>query len=102
MKPAKIFLGGDISGLVSNIHWHRWGKPKAIGHGKGWFIPPGGGTSDGHYARARVVAWDLCYCSGQWAYRKTEWYFPEYHRHGNQPPGTTFQQRFAIQTCHAP
>jgi hypothetical protein len=92
-------LGGDISGLVSHIHWSRWGRPKAIGHGKGWYIPPGGFTASGHYARARVLAWNLGYCNGQWAYRKGEWYFPEYHRHGHFPEGTYFSLRYAMDLC---
>jgi hypothetical protein len=99
VRPATIFLGGDPSGLVSHIHWRRWGKPKAIGRGKGWYIPPGGGTSDGHTARARLVAWDLGYCGGQWAYRKAEWYFPEYHRHGHFPDATYFDPNLAMKIC---
>jgi hypothetical protein len=99
VRPVTIFLGGDPSGLVSHIRWRRWGKPKAIGRGRGWYIPPGGGTSDGHSARARVIAWDLGYCGGQYAYRKAEWYFPEYHRHGHYPDATYFDPKLAMHIC---
>lgn len=99
VRPARIFLGGDISGLVTGARWHRWGAPKAIGHGRGWYIPPGAITADGHKARARLVAWDLGNCGGQLAYRKGEWYFPEYHRRGQYPEGTYFSRRFAINLC---
>jgi hypothetical protein len=99
IRPPVIFLGGDPSGLVGHIHWRRWGKPRAIGHGTGWWIPEGGGISEGHLARARLVAWDLGTCAGRRAYLKLEWYFPEYHRDGDRPSGSYFSARYAIKAC---
>lgn len=87
-RPPVIFLGGDPSGLVQHIHWRRWGKARAIGHGIGWWFPPGTFTNEGHHARARLIAWDLGTCGGHRAYRRFEWYFPEYNRGGHKPPGT--------------
>lgn len=102
VKPARIFLGGDVSGLVRGVHWHGWGRAKAIGHGTGWFVPPDANTiADGHPARAKVVAWDLGRCDGRWAYQKGDWSFPEYNRHGNVPPGTSLEPGYGLDLCAA-
>jgi hypothetical protein len=99
VRPKRIFLGGDISGLVSHVHWRRWGRARAVGRGRGWYIPPGSFTADGHYARARLVAWDLGSCGSRRAYRRFEWYFPEYHRHGHSPEATYFDPDLAMHVC---
>lgn len=101
VRPPVVFLGGDPSGLVSHIHWRRWGKPKAIGQGTGWWIPEGRGTSGGRPARARLVAWDLGTCAGRRSYLRFEWYFPEFHREAHRPSGSFFSTSYAIHTCGA-
>jgi hypothetical protein len=42
-KPARIFNGGDPSGLVTHIRWASWGGSTANGHGLNWIFKPGGG-----------------------------------------------------------
>ncbi len=99
VRPSVVYLGGDPTGLVQRIHWRRWGRPRAIGHGIGWWFPPDKHTDEGHHARARLVAWDLGTCGGHRAYRKFEWYYPEYNRGGHKPPGTYFSARYAMHVC---
>ena len=101
VRPPVVYLGGaDPTGLVRHIHWRRWGKAKAIGRGTGWWVPPNKFTDEGHYARARLVAWDLGTCGGHRAYRRFEWYYPEYNRGGHRPPGTYFSARYAMHVCN--
>jgi hypothetical protein len=42
-RPARIFNGGDPSGLVTHIRWASWGRSTANGHGLNWIFKPGGG-----------------------------------------------------------
>jgi hypothetical protein len=102
VAPARIYLGGDPTGLVTDIHWRGWGHRRAIGHGTGWWVPPGAIVAHGHYAPVRVVAWALGHCGGHRAYRKVQWYFPEYNRHGHQPPGTSLEPGLAMKPCSIP
>jgi hypothetical protein len=103
IEPSIVSLGGDPTGVVTNVSWRTWGGKRAIGHGKGWFLPPSApDVAHGHPAGARLVAWDRGYCRGQWAYRKVEWYFPGYNRGGHSPPGTYFDPKYATRTCDAP
>jgi hypothetical protein len=100
IEPEFIGLGADATGLVHEIHWRAWGAPQAIGRGNGLYLPPHVyNTAYGRPARARVVAWDLGYCHGQWTYRRLEWYFPQFHRHGHFPPATYLDRRHAIRAC---
>lgn len=100
IEPGDISLGGDPTGVVLSVRWRRWGRPRAIGRGRGWFLPPSAKyVSDGHWAKARVLAWDLGSCHGQWAYGRVEWYFPEYHRHGHFPPATYLDPKYAVRAC---
>lgn len=101
IEPSTISLGGDPTGVLENVRWHSWGGRRAVGAGKGWFLPPRATyVSDGHWARARVVAWKLGKCRGQRAYRRVEWYFPQYHRSGHQPPATYFDPHLGIRACN--
>ena len=69
--PAKIFDGGDPSGLVTRLHWRHWGASSTDGHGLNAIFQPSGG-----YYRRRVTielhAYDLGRCTkhGPKAYRK--------------------------------
>jgi hypothetical protein len=63
---------------VKKVHWKHWGKQKATARGKGWYVPPGAANSQGHGAKARVVAFHLGTCGGKSAYTAVEWYFPQY------------------------
>lgn len=68
--PALIDNGGDASGVVTAIHWQRWGRPSAAGHGLNTMFKPGGG----YYrkpVRIELRAYDLGRCTrrGPLAYR---------------------------------
>src|SRR5438270_557935 len=41
--PAKVYNGGDPSGLVKEIQWTSWGGKTAIGYGLGYIFKPHGG-----------------------------------------------------------
>jgi hypothetical protein len=69
--PAKIFNGGDPSGLVRQISWHHWGSHKAFGRGLGNQFKPGGG----YYAKPvkvqlRATGLGRCTSNGPHAYTK--------------------------------
>jgi hypothetical protein len=102
IEPNVVSLGGDPTSVVTNVRWRTWGGPRAIGSGKGWFLPPNApDVAHGHYAKARLIAWDRGYCEGQRAYRRVEWYFPEYNRGGHSPPGTYLDAKYATKACES-
>ena len=79
VRPAKIFNGGDPTGLVTHVRWSNWGGRRAIGQGIGDFIWPGQSVGGGSIqAPASIMAYDRGSCRGHVAYRKIEWYFPSY------------------------
>jgi hypothetical protein len=75
--PARIFNGGDLSGLVDHITWKHWGEPAAIGHGRNSIFKPTGG-----YYRRRVTvklrASEIGPCAGHRAYTRLEIRFPKH------------------------
>jgi hypothetical protein len=77
VKPGKIFLGGDPTGLVCAIHWISWGGQFAIGTGTGFYLGPHQITAAGHQAPAVVVLSHLGTWYGRPAYTKYTWYFPQ-------------------------
>jgi hypothetical protein len=68
-RPAKIYNGGDPSGLVKEIQWTSWGGETATGYGLGYIFKPGGG----YYGRPVLVelrAQALGRCGSRAAYRQ--------------------------------
>jgi hypothetical protein len=61
-QPAKIFNGGDPSGLVTQIHWTHWGGKAAIGHGLNAIFKPHGGYYR-QLVHIELRAYDLGRCS---------------------------------------
>jgi len=61
-RPAKIFNGGDPSGLVTHIHWMSWGGATATGYGSTFIFKPRGGYYD-RAARIELRARGLGRCS---------------------------------------
>jgi hypothetical protein len=88
VRPAKIFNGGDPTGLVSGITWKSWGGHTAVGTGTSEYVGPGQSVATGSQASARVVAFNLGYCAGKLMYRNLEWYFPG---HGQAFSSTHYQ-----------
>jgi hypothetical protein len=75
-QPAKIFNGGDPTGLVTRVIWQSWGGPQAIGSGTSEYVGPGQSVATGTAETATVVAFRLGRCHGTLMYKAVEWYFP--------------------------
>ena len=89
VRPAAIDFNGDPTSFINRIHWSSWGGRRAVGHGVAGFDWPGFAVADGtRYVRATVVAFDRGTCDGHPAYRREEWYFPQY--------GETFATALAV------
>ncbi len=92
VRPARIFLGGDPTGLVEHIHWSGWGAASALGEGYAEYDWPGTPVAgNGVSSAARVVAFHLGSCRGHRSYNALEWYFPE--------DGQLFNPHKYINTC---
>lgn len=79
IRPSAINFNGDPTSFISKIHWRSWGGSRAVGRGIAGFVWPGFAVADGtRYDGATVVAFDLGTCDGHAAYRREEWYFPQY------------------------
>jgi hypothetical protein len=70
-EPEVIFNGGDPSGEVSEIHWHSWGGPIAIGYGRNPIFRPQGGYFR-KLGRVELRANKLSICAGVPAYTRLE------------------------------
>jgi len=78
VKPAKIFNGGDPTGLVRNVVWTSWGGAQAAATGVSDYVGPGQSVATGTEETATVVAFDLGTCDGKLMYQAVEWYFPQH------------------------
>ncbi|HTT53399.1 MAG TPA: hypothetical protein VMH35_18555 [Streptosporangiaceae bacterium] len=79
-EPAKIFNGGDPTGLVRHIQWQSWGGSRAVGYGRAEYVGPNQTVATGTQKRATVVAFHLGRCGGKLMYQAVEWYFPGEHQ----------------------
>jgi hypothetical protein len=78
-KPAKIFNGGDPSGLVTHIHWTSWDSSSAIGYGlNAIFKPHGGYYSQLAHIELRAHVLGKCSASGPRAYTQLSVRAPSY------------------------
>jgi hypothetical protein len=78
VKPARIFNGGDPTGLLTHVAWKSWGGPDAVGTGKSDYVGPGQSVAAGSQQRATVRAFRLGTCHGKLMYQAVEWYFPQH------------------------
>ena len=97
--PRLIYNGGDASGEVRHIRWHRWGSRKSLATGRTYIFKPHGGYYR-HSVRARLKATGRGHCSGSHrrAYRKL------YVRVPKKPGGKLGPWRnwsFTKTICHA-
>jgi hypothetical protein len=76
VKPAKIFNGGDPTGLVTQLAWKSWGGSQAVGTGMSDYVGQGQTVASGTQKQVTVVAFNLGRCHGTLMYRAVEWYFP--------------------------
>jgi len=77
-QPARIFNGGDPTGLVTQIVWKSWGGSRAVATGMSEWVGPGQSVATGTPEPVRVVAFHLGTCGGQLMYQAVEWYFPQH------------------------
>jgi hypothetical protein len=82
VKPKTVFLGGDPTGDFKHLSWQNWGKPKATGHGMGFYDPPGKSVAASVKAKVTLVASSLGECGGRLAYRRLAVSFL-YHGHSH-------------------
>jgi hypothetical protein len=80
VKPAKIFNGGDPTGLVTNVVWSSWGGTQATATGTAEYVGPNQSVASGTEESATVVAFDLGTCGGKYMYQAIEWYFPQHNQ----------------------
>ena len=78
VKPAKIFNGGDPTGLVTRVVWTSWGGPRAVATGISDYVGLGQSVATGTEESVTVVAFDRGTCDGKPMYRAVEWYFPQH------------------------
>jgi pyruvate/2-oxoglutarate dehydrogenase complex dihydrolipoamide acyltransferase (E2) component len=78
VRPARVFNGGDPTGLVSGITWASWGAASATGAGTSEWVGPGQSVASGRAEPVTIVAFDLGPCDGVPMYRAVEWYFPQH------------------------
>ena len=78
VKPAKIFNGGDPTGLVTQVDWRSWGEAQAIATGISDYVGPNQTVAEGRQEPVTVVAFKLGICDGRLMYQAVEWYFPQH------------------------
>jgi hypothetical protein len=78
VKPAKIFNGGDPTGLVTHVVWSSWGGARATATGTSDYVGPNQSVAQGTEETATVVAFNLGTCDGKLMYQAVEWYFPQH------------------------
>jgi hypothetical protein len=83
VKPARIFNGGDPTGLVTNVVWSSWGGAQATASGTAEYVGPNQSVASGSEQTATVVAFDLGTCDGKYMYQAIEWYFPQHKQSFN-------------------
>ena len=78
VKPAKIFNGGDPTGLVTQVVWRSWGGAQAVATGISDYVGPNQTVAEGRQEPVTVVAFNLGICDGRLMYQAVEWYFPQH------------------------
>lgn len=78
VRPAKIFNGGDPTGLVTHVVWRSWGGARAVATGISDYVGPNQTVAGGREEAATVVAFKLGMCNGRLMYQAVEWYFPQH------------------------
>ena len=88
VKPAKIYNGGDPTGMVTSVVWSSWGGAQATATGTSDYVGPNQSVAQGTEESATVVAFNLGTCDGKLMYQAVEWYFPE---EGQSFSGKTYE-----------
>ncbi len=91
VKPARVFNGGDPTGLFTDITWDSWGGPIAHGHGTANYEPPNASVAESYAQPADFAAYDLTTCGGKPTYRHLAVWFPT---HGERFDPETNREAF--------
>jgi hypothetical protein len=78
VRPATISNGGDPTGIVSNVTWHSWGGPQAVGTGTSDYVGANQSVAAGTEETTKVVAFNIGDCQGKLMYEAVEWYYPQH------------------------
>lgn len=81
VKPARIFNGGDPTGLFRDITWDSWGEHIAYGHGTANYEPPNASVAESYAQPADFAAYDLTTCGEKPTYRHLAVWFPTHNEH---------------------
>jgi hypothetical protein len=73
VRPRHVYLGGDVTGNVTAISWHNWGRMRSFGFGTGWC--PGSSVATGYYCPVSLHTDKLGTCHGRRAYKEMAFYF---------------------------
>lgn len=65
VRPTEISLGGDPTGILTDISWQSWGGSQVTGTGTGTstYVGPGQTVAQGSQQTATVDAYDLGTCN---------------------------------------
>jgi len=75
VKPARVFLGGDPTGLVTKLTWKSWGSATAVGSGTGYYPPPDKPTAESVKVPVTLDASELGTCKGKHTYKRLAFIF---------------------------
>ena len=71
VRPHRISNGGDLSGLITHVHWRSWGGKVARGRGlNSIFKPRGGYYNHPVYIKLKATNKGRCTAGGPVAYRR--------------------------------
>ncbi|MEU5324227.1 sigma-70 family RNA polymerase sigma factor [Streptomyces sp. NPDC021056] len=76
-EPSMFYNGGSPSGIVRDLHWTSWGKPRATATGEAIYAV-GQSVAESPWETSTVVAFDLGNCNGARTYRKITIYWPQH------------------------
>lgn len=77
VRPADIYNGGSLSGLVENIVWQDWGGAQATGTGVARNVDQSSGVANAPIEPVTIVGFDLGDCERTFMYRSVVWFFPD-------------------------
>jgi hypothetical protein len=78
VRPHRISNGGDLSGLITHVHWRSWGGQVARGRGlNSIFKPSGGYYKHPVHIKLKATNKGRCTSRGPVAYRRLSFRSPK-------------------------
>lgn len=78
VRPSEFYNGGDPTGRLTHVVWKSWGGPRALGTGVSEYVAPDQDVAEGTEQPARIIAFKLGSCFGDYVYQAVEWFFPQH------------------------